>query len=103
MTDEHAVPLSDQSFTASTPDESVFVRVAVRGHVLGVQLEPAAMARPGHEIAERIMACADVAYLQGQVAVRRQWELAGIAADSFAVLPTEADLAAARDRLGKLS
>ena len=103
MTDEHAVPLSDQSFTASTPDGSVFVRVAVRGHVLGVQLEPEVMARPGHEIAKRIMACADVAYLQGQVAVRRQWEQAGIAADGFAGIPTEADLATARERLGKLS
>ena len=103
MTDEHAVALSDQSFTAATPDGSVFVRVAVRGHVLGVQLEPEAMGRPGHEIAERIMACADVAYFQGQVAVRRQWEQAGIATDDFAGIPTEADLAAARERLGKLS
>ncbi|MCW2626047.1 DUF2694 family protein [Mycobacterium sp.] len=102
MTDEHAVALSDQSFTAATPDGSVFVRVAVRGHVLGVQLEPEAMGRPGHEIAERIMACADVAYFQGQVAVRRQWEQAGIATDDFAGIPTEADLAAARERLGKL-
>jgi hypothetical protein len=102
LTDEHAVPLSDQSFTAATPDGSVFVRVAVRGHVLGVQLEPEAMGRPGHEIAERIMACADVAYFQGQVAVRRQWEQAGIATDDFAGIPTEADLAAARERLGKL-
>ena len=102
MTDEHAVPLSDQSFTAATPDGSVFVRVAVRGHVLGVQLEPQALGRPGHEIAERIMACADVAYLQGQVAVRCQWEQAGIATEDFAGIPTEADLAAARERLGKL-
>jgi hypothetical protein len=102
LTDEHAVALSDQSFTAATPDGSVFVRVAVRGHVLGVQLEPEAMGRPGHEIAERIMACADVAYFQGQVAVRRQWEQAGIATDDFAGIPTEADLAAARERLGKL-
>jgi len=102
LTDEHAVALSDQSFTAATPDGSVFVRVAVRGHVLGVQLEPEAMGRPGHEIAERIMACADVAYFQGQVAVRRQWEQAGIAIDDFAGIPTEADLAAARERLGKL-
>jgi hypothetical protein len=102
LTDEHAVPLSDQSFTAATPDGSVFVRVAVRGHVLGVQLEPEAMGRPGHEIAERIMACADVAYLHGQVAVRRQWEQAGIATEDFAGIPTEADLAAARERLGKL-
>ena len=102
MTDEPAVALSDQSFTAATPDGAVFVRVAVRGHVLGVQLEPEAMARPGHEIAERIIACADVAYLQGQVAMRRRWEQAGIATEDFAGIPTEADLSAARERLGKL-
>ena len=102
MTDEHAVALSDQSFTASTPDGSVFVRVAVRGHVLGVQLEPEVMTRPGHEIAERIVACADVAYLQGQVAVRAEWEKTGVAAECFEGMPTEADLTAARQRLGKL-
>lgn len=99
MTDDTALPLSERSFTASTPDGSVFVRVAVRGHVLGVQLEPAAMRYPGHELAERIMACADVAYLQGQVAVRRQWEQTGIDASSFADMPTEIDLAAAQERL----
>jgi hypothetical protein len=97
-----AVPLSDQSFTAATPDGSVVVRVAVRGHVLGVQLEPEIMARPGHEIAERIMACADVAYFHGRVAMRRQWEQAGIAMDGLVGIPTEADLAAARERPRKL-
>jgi len=98
-TDGDAVALSDQSFTASTTDGSVFVRVAVRGHVLGVQLEPAVMARPGHEIAERIMACADVAYLQGQVAVRAEWERAHVSPEGLHGMPTEADLAAARERL----
>ena len=99
MTDDSAVPLSEQSFTASTPDGSVFVRVAVRGHVLGVQLEPQAMQRPGHELAERIVACADVAYLQGQVAVRAQWESADVDAACFEDMPTEQDLATARERL----
>jgi hypothetical protein len=99
LTDETGLPLSEQSFTASTPDGAVFVRVAVRGHVLGVQLEPEAMHRPGHEIAERIMACADVAYLQGQLAVRRQWEQADIDPSSFEDMPTEHDLAAAHERL----
>lgn len=99
MSDDTALPLSEQSFTASTPDGSVFVRVAVRGHVLGVQLEPQAMQRPGHEIAERIMACADVAYLQGQLAVRRQWEQADIDASSFEDMPSEQDLVAAQERL----
>jgi Protein of unknown function (DUF2694) len=102
LTDDTAVPLAEQSFTASTPDGSVFVRVAVRGHVLGVQLEPHVMTRRGHEIAERIMACADVAYLQGQVAVRKEWERAGLEAACFEDMPTERDLAAARKRLGTM-
>jgi hypothetical protein len=99
MSDEDALPLSAQSFIASTPDDLVFVRVAVPGHVLGVQLEPGVMEHPGSEIAERIIACADVAYLQGQVALRCLWEEAGL--DSVCVddMPTDDDLAAARERL----
>jgi hypothetical protein len=96
------LPLSEQSFTAATPDESVFVRVAVPGHVLGVQLEPPAMRHPGHGIADRIVACADVAYLQGQLAVRAEWERAQLAGDALAGMPTAAELATARDRLAKL-
>ncbi|MDA2893415.1 DUF2694 family protein [Mycolicibacterium sp. BiH015] len=102
MSDPDALPLSEQSFTAATADAAVFVRVAVRGHILGVQLEPAAMTRPGHEIAERIMACADVAYLQGQLAVRRQWEQANLSAEALEGMPTEQDLTAARNRLAAL-
>jgi Protein of unknown function (DUF2694) len=102
LSTDSAGPLSEQSFTASTPDGSVFVRVAVRGHVLGVQLEPEAMRRPGHEIAERIVACADVAYLQGQAAVRDEWERANLAPECLEGMPTQRDLAAARERLGKL-
>jgi hypothetical protein len=60
------------------------------------------MRRPGHEIAERIVACADVAYLQGQVAVRNEWERTDLASDCLEGIPTERDLAAARERLGKL-
>lgn len=101
MTDETSLPLSERSFTASTPDGLVFVRVAVKGHVLGVQLEPGAMRAAGHELAERIMACADVAYLQGQVAVRGEWERARMF-DAVAGMPTERDLAAARERLMRL-
>jgi hypothetical protein len=102
LSDDDSLPLSERSFTASTPDGSVFVRVAVRGHVLGVQVEPEAMRRPGHELAERIMAAADVAYLQGQVAQRAEFERGHVAMDSFEDMPTEQDLAAARERLGKL-
>jgi hypothetical protein len=96
------VPLSAQSFIASTPDDLVFVRVAVRGHVLGVQLEPGVMAHPGSEIAERIVACVDVAYLQGQVALRSLWEDAGLDSACYDDMPTESDLAAARERLEAL-
>jgi hypothetical protein len=99
LSDDTAAPLGEQSYTASTPDNSVFVRVAVRGHVLGVQLEPEVMRRPGHHIAERIMACADVAYLQGQVAVRTQWEQADVDPECFQDMPSDSDLAAALERL----
>ena len=102
MTDESGLPLSKQSFTASTPDGQVFVRVAVRGHILGVQVEPAAMRRAGHELAERIMAAADVAYLQGQVAVRAEWERAGMELDAMEGMPTREDLARAEKRLRRL-
>ena len=102
MNDHDAVPLSARSFIASTPDELVFVRVAVRGHVLGVQLEPGVMTHSGGEIAERIMACADVAYLQGQVALRSLWEDAGLDSACYDDMPTESDLAAARNRLEAL-
>lgn len=94
--------VGDQSFTAATPDGMVFVRVAIGGHVLGVQLEPEVMSRPGHEIAERIVACADVAYLQGQLAVRAQWERANVDPACYIDMPTERDLEAARSRLGGL-
>ena len=45
--------MSEQSFTAATPDNTIFVRVALAGHTLGVQIEPAAMKRPAAEIAQR--------------------------------------------------
>jgi hypothetical protein len=102
LSDESSVPLSERSFTASTSDGSVFVRVAVRGHILGVQLEPAATRRVGRELAEAIMACADVAYLEGQVAVRTEWERARVSPDALEGMPTADDLALARERLRRL-
>ena len=96
------VALGDQSFIAATPDGDVLVRVAVKGHVLGVQLEPQVMRRPGHEIAARIMACADVAYLQGQLALRQQMQQANVDPVCYQDMPGEAELAAARERLRKL-
>lgn len=91
-----------REYTASTVDQTVWVRVAGSGEVLGVQLEPAVMARPGREIAARIQACADVAYLEGQVAQRQEWEAAGVPRDAFSWLPTVGDLEAARARLRAL-
>lgn len=95
-------PIGEQSFVASTTDQSVWVRVAVKGGILGVQLEPAVMRRAGHEIAERIMACADVAYLEGQVALRGHAEQAHVDPESLAGMATAADLAQARARLQEL-
>lgn len=88
--------MSDESFTASTPDNTVFVRVAVAGHTLGVQIEPEVMRLPAQTIAERIMACNDVAYLKGQLVIRAELARAAIPVDD---MPTEHDLAAAVRRL----
>jgi hypothetical protein len=96
------IPLSEQAFLARTVDDAVAVRVAVKGSILGVQLEPSAMRYAGHELAQRIMACADVAYLQGQVALREQMQQAKLDPVCYADFPTEGDLAAARERLRKL-
>ena len=102
MSSEADLPLDEQSFIASTPDQSVWVRVAVKGGILGVQLEPAVMRRPGHEIAERIVACADVAYLEGQVALRNHAEQAHVDPESLAGMATPGDLEQARARLREL-
>lgn len=93
---------ADREYTANTPDETVWVRVAGTGEVLGVQLEPAVMRRPGHEIARRIQACADVAYFEGQVARRAEWEAAGVPSEAFSWMPTAEDLQAARERLRRM-
>ena len=38
---------AEREYTANTVDETVWVRVAGTGEVLGVQLEPPVMERPG--------------------------------------------------------
>ena len=91
--------MNDESFTASTRDNTVFVRVAVAGHTLGVQIEPAAMRLPAEAIAERIIACNDVAYLKGQLVLRGELQQAAIPVDD---MPSELDLAAAERRLREL-
>jgi len=90
------------SRAAATPDGSVFVRVAEAGHVVGVQLESAVMRRPGHEIAERIMACADAAYLAGQVALRDRIAAGHATPDCYDWMPVPGDVEAAVARLGQL-
>ena len=92
----------DREYTANTLDETVWVRVSGSGRVLGVQLEPAVMQRPGHEIAARIQACSDVAYFEGRLELRAEWERAGTPADAISWMPTRQDLEAARARLGRL-
>ena len=93
---------ADREYTANTPDETVWVRVAGTGQVLGVQLEPQVMRRPGHEIAERIQACADVAYFEGQVDLRAEFEKRGAPADAISWMATREDLDDARARLRRL-
>lgn len=93
---------ADREYTANTPDETVWVRVAGSGQVLGVQLEPPVMDLRGHEIAERIQACADVAYLKGQVALRADFDQRGTPADAIAWMATHEDLAQAHARLRNL-
>lgn len=91
--------MTEQSFTAATPDNTIFVRVAVAGHTLGVQIEPAAMKRSAIEIAQGIMACNDVAYLRGQLVIRAELEGRSIPVDD---MPTEQDLATAERKLEEL-
>ena len=91
--------MTEQSFTAATPDNAIFVRVALAGHTLGVQIEPAAMKRPATEIAQGIMACNDVAYLKGQLVIRAELERRAIPVGD---MPTEQDLADAERKLAEL-
>ena len=93
---------ADRDYTASTLDQTVWVRVAGSGQILGVQLEPAVMDRRGPEIAERIQACHDVAYFEGQLELRAEFERRGAPADAISWMATRQDLDAARARLEKL-
>jgi hypothetical protein len=93
---------ADREYTAHTVDETVWVRVAGSGQVLGVQLEPSVMERRGHEIAERIQACADVAYFEGQVALRTEIEQRGAPQYALSWMATCEDLIKAQARLRNL-
>ena len=102
MSAEGAAPVAEQSFCHATPDGSVWVRVSARGHVIGVQIEPAAMRRGGHRIAEQLIACADAAYLEGQVVQRRSLIALWGSETVVEGMPTDRDLAAALTRLQEM-
>ena len=69
---------------------------------LAVAAPPADAPVPREGLAARIQACADVAYAEGQVAQRDEWEAAGVPRDAFGWLPTVEDLDDARARLRTL-
>lgn len=94
-----AHPASEREYTAHTRDETVWVRVGGLGQVLGVQLEPPVMARPGRDIAARIQACADVAYFEGQLDLRADYEREGSPPETMSWMGTRADYDRARQRL----
>lgn len=86
------------AFEQWSPDGTCYTRVAAEGPTLGIQLEPSIKELSGSQIAERIMACNDVAYLQGRLALRAVFEQDP---DRFSLdgLETQEDLNAARRRL----
>lgn len=92
----------NREFTAHTADQLVWVRVLFTGRILGVQVEPAEMRRPGWQIAARIQACSDVAYLEGQVYHRKFIQSRGASEAAWDWMASDEELAAARDRLSRL-
>jgi hypothetical protein len=96
------ISATDREYDACTADQLVWARSTGSGQLLGVQIEEHEMSRPGPQIAARIQACADVAYLEGQLAVREESESRGAPKDSLSFMPVRRDLEAARARLGTL-
>lgn len=93
--------MSEQYATAFEqwcPDGTCYTRVSVDGPTLGVQLESTIAKLSGSQIAARLMACNDVAYLRGRVAMRQAFEKEP-GMRSLEGLETQADLNAALKRL----
>ncbi len=90
------------SFERWSPDGTCYARVAIGGATLGIQLEPSIQHLSGSQIAERIMACNDVAYLEGRLALRATFEQDS---DRFSLdgLETREDLNAALRRLAQFN
>lgn len=88
----------DSVFEQWCPDGTCYTRVSADGPTLGIQLEPSIHQLTGTQIAERLMACNDVAYLRGRLAMRAEFEKDP---DRYSLdgLETQADLNAAIRRL----
>ncbi|TXI56293.1 hypothetical protein [Mycolicibacterium mageritense] len=80
------------------PDGTCYTRVSSAGPTLGIQLEPSIRRLSGSQIAARIIACNDVAYLRGRLEMRRSFE-ADPGRNSLDGLEIQADLNAALQRL----
>ncbi|ORV82060.1 hypothetical protein AWC11_24235 [Mycobacterium interjectum] len=76
--------------------------MSVSGPTLGVQIEASMGELSGTELAERLMACNDVAYLRGRVAIRSAFEKEP-GRRSLEGLETQADLTAALRRLERFA
>lgn len=90
------------AFDQWCPDGTCYARVAVSGPTLGVQIEAPARELTGTQLAERLMACNDVAYLRGRVAIRTAFEKEP-GRRSVEGLETQADLNAAIRRLQRFA
>jgi hypothetical protein len=86
------------AFEQWCPDGTCYTRVSAEGPTLGIQLEPSIQQLTGAQIAERVMACNDVAYLRGRLAMRTAFEK-DPGRYSLDGLETQADLNAAIRRL----
>jgi hypothetical protein len=90
------------AFEQWCPDGTCYTRVSAEGPTLGIQLEPSIHQLSGSQIAERLIACNDVAYLRGRLAMRAEFEK-DPGRYSLDGLETQADLNAAIRRLERFT
>lgn len=90
------------AFDQWCPDGTCYARVSISGPTLGVQIETSMRELTGTQLAERLMACNDVAYLRGRVAIRTAFEKEP-GRRSLEGLETQADLTAALRRLERFA
>lgn len=82
------------AFDQWCPDGTCYTRVSSEGPTLGIQLEESIKHLTGPQVAERIVACNDVAYLRGRLELRAEFEK-DPTQHSLDGLETQADLNAA--------